>query len=255
MNGELKDVNEQSTNFLEFYHIAPKENRLPIEQSPVSREWMDNTVSGYSYRCLPMTYANRHGWCVRLTSDVEVIWDGSIGAEGTSIICGREQNGWRFTDNGTGNGVVTFHLNAIPRTPPDWNLWIIGAPNLVIPGASPLSGVVESDWMFSAPTMNWKITEANKLVRFKKGDPVIFFFPIHKSVLETFEVRHLTMQDFEEMNKNFLEHCMWREEVDKSGGPVFGKMYLKGINPDGKEPNFPHTHKTKLHLQAPKYED
>lgn len=250
-NGELRDVQESTNNFLEFYHIAPKENRLPIEQSSVDREWMDNTVDGYSYRCLPMTYASRHGWCVRLVSDVEVIWDGSVVAEGTQIICGREQNGWRFSDNGTGNGVVTFHLNAIPRTPPDWNLWIIGAPNLVIPGASPLSGVVESDWMFSAPTMNWKITDANRLITFKKGDPVIFFFPIHKSVLETFKVKHLTMQDFEEMNRNYVEHCEWRQSTEAKGEAVFGKMYLKGINPDGSKPSFPHTHKTKLKLHAP----
>ena len=244
-------MQELQNNFLEFYHIPPREHRLPIEQAPVLRQWMDDTIDGYSYRCLPMTYASRHGWCVRLVDDVEVMWNGSVAPEGTTIICGKEQNGWRFTDNGTGNGVVTFHLNAIPRTPPDWNLWIVGAPNLVIPGASPLSGIVESDWMFSAPTMNWKITDANRLITFKKGDPVIFFFPIHKSVLETFKVKHLTMQDFEEMNKNYEEHCRWRQSTEAKGEAVFGKMYLKGINPDGSKPSFPHTHKTKLKLHAP----
>lgn len=244
-------MQETQDNFLEFYHITPREHRLPIEQAPVTRQWMDETVDGYSYRCLPMTYASRHGWCVRLVDDVEVMWNGSIAPEGTTIICGREQNGWRFADNGTGNGVVTFHLNAIPRTPPDWSLWIIGAPNLVIPGASPLSGIVESDWMFSAPTMNWKITAVDTLVRFKKGDPVIFFFPIHKTVLETFKVKHLTMQDFEEMNRNFIEHCQWREQTEKEGKAVFGKMYLRGINPDGNKPSVPHKHKTKLHLHTP----
>lgn len=242
---------DSTDNFLEFYHIVPREHRLPIEQSPVPREWMDQTVDGYSYRCLPMTYASRHGWCVRLVDDVEVVWDGSTHANGVSIICGREQNGWRFTDNGTGNGVVTFHLNAIPRTPPDWNLWIIGAPNLVIPGASPLSGVVESDWMFSGPTMNWKITEVNKVVKFRKGDPVIFFFPVHKTVLETFKVKHLEITDMPEMVKNYEEHCRWRQDKDAKGEAVFGKMYLKGTNPDGKKPETPHNHKTKLHLHSP----
>lgn len=238
-------------NFLEFYHIVPRENRLAIEQSPVPRQWMDDTAMGYAYRCLPMTYASRHGWCVRLTSDVEVMWNGDTGPQGTSIICGKEQNGWRVVDNGTGNGVVTFHLNAIPRTSPDWNLWIIGAPNLVIPGASPLSGVIESDWMFSSPTMNWKITEVNKLVTFKKGDPVIFFFPVHKTVLETFRLKHLDIEDSPEMQKNFLEHSQWRAEKDQKGEGVFGKMYLKGTNPDGKKPETPHNHKTKLHLHSP----
>lgn len=242
---------EPSDNFLEFYHIAPKEHRLPIEQAPVPREWMDNTVDGYSYRCLPMTYASRHGWCARLTEDVEVVWNGSVYANGTSIICGREQNGWRVVDNGTGNGVVTFHLNAIPRTSPDWNLWIIGAPNLVIPGAAPLSGVIESDWMFSSPTMNWKITEVDKLVTFKKGDPVIFFFPVHKTVLETFKLKHLNIEDSPEMKRHFMEHAQWRADKHQKGEPVFGKKYLRGTNPDGSKPEVPYNHKTKLHLHSP----
>jgi hypothetical protein len=145
-------MKDAPSNYINFYHIAPVENRLPIEQAPSDREWMTNTDGGYAYRCLPMSYANRHGWCVRLQSDVEVIWDGGIGAESLQIICGREQNGFRMADNGTGNGIVTFHLNAIPRTSEDWNLWVMGAPNLVVPGASPLSGIVESDWVFGAPT-------------------------------------------------------------------------------------------------------
>lgn len=238
-------------NFLEFYHIAPRENRLPIEQSPVPRQWMDDTSIGYAYRCLPMTYASRHGWCVRLDSDVEVMWGGDSAPDSTTIICGREQNGWRMADNGTGNGVVTFHLNAIPRTSPDWNLLIIGAPNLVIPGAAPLSGVVESDWMFSTPTMNWKITEVNKLVTFKKGDPVIFFFPIHKTMLETFKLKHLDLNDFPEMKSHFVEHSQWRAEKARKGEGVFGKSYLRGTNPNGEKPTFPHNHKTRLHLHAP----
>ena len=239
---------EADRYFLDFYHISPKENRLQIEQTPVNREWMDQTPMGYAYRCLPMSYANRHGWCVRLTQDVEVIWDGSTGASGTTIICGREQNGFRMADNGTGNGIVTFHLNAIPRTSSDFNIWIMGAPNLVIPGASPLSGIVESDWVFGSPTSNWKLTEPNKIVTFKKGDPVIFFIPIHKSELEQFKINHYEIYDNQEINKHFLDHAKWREETESNGGEVFGKMYRKGIRADGTKPTENYVHKTKLNL-------
>jgi Family of unknown function (DUF6065) len=226
----------------------PEENRMKIEQSPVSREWMDKTSMGYSYRCLPMTYANRHGWCFKLTQDVEVIWGGDQHKESTTIICGSEQNGVRVADNGTGNGIVTFHINAIPRTPPDWNLWIMGAPNLVIPGASPLSGVVESDWMFSSPTSNWKITDPNRIITFKKGDPVFFFIPIHKTEMEEFKIENLSIDQDKEMSKHLEDHSNWRNSVEASGKGVFGKMYLKGIRADGTKPNWKHKHKTRLHL-------
>ncbi len=238
-------------SYIKFYHIYPDGERLPIEQSTVNRSWMDETAQSYSYRCLPMTYANRHGWCVRLTEDVEVIWDGNSAASGTTIIKGHDQGGKRMVDNGTGNGIVTFHLNAIPRTSPEWNLWIVGAPNLVIPGASPLSGVLESDWMFTSPTMNWKITSPNTLITFKKGDPVIFFVPVHKTELESFTLSHHSLTDDPEMQRHYDEHNAWRKAKDAAGEAVFGKMYLRGKRSDGTVPDFPHNHKAKLNLHCP----
>jgi hypothetical protein len=234
---------------LKFYHLYAKGQRMKIEQAPVDRLWMDETAMGYAYRCLPMTYANRHGWCIRLTEDVEVTWHGENQADSTEIHTGRTQNGVRFADNGTGNGVVTFHFNAIPRTSKDWNLWIMGAPNLVVPGASALSGVIESDWMFSSPTSNWKLTDPERKVVFRAGDPVIFFVPVHKTELEEFTMTHHSISDDEDMARHFNEHYAWRMKAE-SEGTVFGKMYLKGINPDGSKPAMEHNHKTRLHLNA-----
>lgn len=238
--------------YIKWYHLLPKGERLPIEQSPVSRQWMDDTVSGYAYRCLPMTYANRHGWAVRAPYDVEAVWDGGITAESMKIICGRyTEHGAIFADNGTGNGILTFHINAIPRTSPEYSLWILPAPNLVIPGASPLSGVVESDWMFSSPTMNWKFTEPGKIVKFKKGDPVIFFVPIHKTYLEEFEIEHTHISEDPEMQRRMAEHVTWRRETEAAGKGVFGKHYMRGQNPDGSTPTWEHNHKTRLLLNEP----
>ena len=253
MSGELNDMSDSISNYIKFYHVSPKDARLPIVQAPATREWMDDTVGGYAYRCLPMAYANRHGWAVCLERDVEVIWYGEINPESTVIVCGREQKGFRMADNGTGNGIVTFHLNAIVRTHPDWNLWIMGAPNLVIPGASALSGVVSTDWAFTSPTSNWKLTEPGKLVTFKAGDPVIFFIPIHKTELETFKVENLEIGDDAEIFRHFKEHSEWRQKMDSQGMEANGKMYRRGVRPDGTTPDFPYNHKTKLTLDA--YQD
>lgn len=234
---------------IKWYHLLPKGQRLPIEQAPVSRQWMDETSGGYAYRCLPMTYASRHGWCVRAPYDVEAVWDGGRSPDSMSIICGRyTEHGNIFADNGTGNGILTFHISAIPRTSPDYSLWILPAPNLVIPGASPLSGIVESDWMFSSPTMNWKFTEPNKLVTFKKGDPVFFFIPIHKTYLEDFKIEHADISEDPEMRRHFAEHIAWRNEQKALGNPIFGRSYIRGQNPDGSTPQWEHNHKTRLLL-------
>jgi len=238
--------------YIKWYHLMPKGQRLEIVQSPVSRQWMDDTAMGYAYRCLPMTYASRHGWAVRAPYDVEAVWSGGTDAGSLEIICGRyTEHGAIFADNGTGNGILTFHINAIPRTNSDYSLWILPAPNLVIPGASPLSGIVESDWMFSSPTMNWKFTEPGKVVTFKKGDPVFFFVPVHKTYLEEFKIEHLNMSEDPEMKRHFMEHIAWRNKLSKEGGEVFGKNYIRGQNPDGSTPSWEHNHKTKLTLDEP----
>lgn len=235
--------------YIKWHHLMPKGQRLEIEQSPVNRKWMDDTAMGYAYRCLPMTYASRHGWAVRAPSDVEVIWEGGDAAENTKIICGRyTEHGAVFADNGTGNGIVTFHINAIPRTPPEYSLWLMGGPNLVIPGASPLSGIVESDWTFASPTMNWKLTEPSRLVTFRKGDPVFFFVPIHKTYLEEFELQHADINDDPGILNRLNEHIAYRQETEAKGEAVFGKKYMRGQNPDGSTPDWEHLHMTRLVL-------
>lgn len=236
---------------IKFYHLYAEGSRMKIEQAPVDREWMDNTNLQYAYRCLPMTYANRHGWCIRLQEDVEVIWDEEGTSSKANILSGRMQNNTIFADNGTGNGIVTFHFNAVPRTSKDWNLWIMGAPNLVIPGAAPLSGVVESDWMFSSPTANWKITVKNQKVTFRKGDPVIFFVPVHKTELEQFELENCSIDDDEEIKKHLYEFNAWRGELKKENKSAFGKAYIRGERVDGSKPEWEHNHKTRLHLNEP----
>lgn len=229
--------------------MLPKGERLNFVQPSVKRQWMDETVLGYSYRCLPMTYASRHGWAVEAPEDIRVTWDGGIYPESTNIISGRfTEHGHVFADNGTGNGIVTFHINAIPRTGPDWNLWIMPAPNLVIPGASPLGAVIESDWMFTSPTMNWKLTVTDQEVVFKKGDPVFFFVPVHKTFLEGVEIEHDSLENNQELKKHFEDHIKWRSETEQNGDAVFGKMYMRGEYPDGSEPKCPYNHKTRLIL-------
>lgn len=244
--------NNRTNTYIKFYHMIQSGFRLPIEQSPVDRQWMDETMDGYAYRCLPMTYASQHGWAIRAPYDVEVVWDGGIYPDSTKIICGRYAPGGQvFADNGTGNGIVTFHMNVIPRTSPEWSLWMLPPPNLVIPGASPLSGIIESDWTFASPTMNWKLTDPGRTVIFKKGDPVIFFIPIHKTYLEDFVIEHLDINDDVGISSRLNDHIQWRIETESKGLAVFGKKYMRGQNPDGSKPDWPHIHKTKLRLHKP----
>lgn len=239
--------------YINWYHRAPKGKRFEIVQSPVNRQWMDDTSMGYAYRCLPMTFASQHGWAIKAPSDVQAIWGGEDSPESMVIICGRyTDTGEVFADNGTGNGILTFHVNAVPRTPPGWSLWIMPAPNLVIPGASPLSAIIETDWSPSSPTMNWKFTDPGRLVTFKKGDPVFFFVPVHKTMIEEFKMEHFGIEEDPEIQNALVKFENFRSEKQSKGEEVFGKHYIRGQLHDGTTPTWPHSHITKTHLHVKK---
>jgi hypothetical protein len=240
--------------YINWYHINPKGERLDIVQSPVNRQWMDDTAKGYAYRCLPMTFASQYGWAVKAPYDVQAVWDGTAEASGMKIICGRyTETNHIFADNGTGNGILTFHINAIPRTPPGWGIWIMPAPNLVIPGAQPLSAIIETDWSPSSPTMNWKFTDPGRLVTFKKGDPVFFFVPVNKTMIEEFSMQHFGIEDYPEIKGPLAKFINFREDKKTKKEDVFGKHYMRGQLHDGSTPNWEHTHitKTKLYVEDP----
>lgn len=235
--------------YIKWYHISPKGQRLDIVQSPINRQWMDDTTKGYAYRCLPMTFASQHGWALLAPHDVQAIWEGEDHADSMTIICGRyTDHDTVFADNGTGNGILTFHINAVPRTPPGWNLWIMPAPNLVVPGASPLSAIIETDWSPSSPTMNWKFTDPGRLVTFRKGDPVFFFVPVHKTMIQEFAMEHYSIDDDPNVLKPLREFERFR--ADTAGGEVFGRHYIKGKLHDNSTPSWPHEHITKTKLSV-----
>ena len=83
-----------------------------------------------------------------------------------------------------GQGMLTFHIEGIFRTPPGWNLWIGGSPNQAKDGIAPLTGVVETDWSPFTFTMNWRFTRPDHWVRFEAREPICFFFPVQRALLE-----------------------------------------------------------------------
>src|SRR6185369_3296617 len=74
-----------------------------------------------------------------------------------------------FVESHFGSGIVTFNPLLIFRTPPGYDLWIGGTPNEAKDGISPLTAMVETDWMPFTFSMNWRFTRKNQWVRFSKG--------------------------------------------------------------------------------------
>lgn len=221
-----------------FFDIVP---------ATVGREWMDKTPERFAYRCLPLTMANTLGWTIRTKFPFMVYWDGTDHLNGitvafpdsdsTDIPHLKKRIGSHF-----GSGIITFNVPWHFRTSRGHNLLVTGPFNQYKHGISPLTGVVETDWLPFTFTMNWKFTEAMQMIRFDAGDVICQFFPYPRGYPEKFTA----LSDQLASNSGiFSEYKKWgnsRNEFNKrlkdphdSGVTLkdWQKNYFRGEHKDG----------------------
>ena len=220
------------------------------------RDWMQ--IHTHLYRCLPMTIANQNGWVIESPCNISAIWFGGLDPK-TSM------HFWVDKEYNVPNpwvkchflgGIITFEFNFIIKTTEKTNLLVRGAPNFFIDGLHPLEGLVETDWLSYTFTMNWKVTQPNKLVTFKKGDPICFLQPIPHNYSETFDFTIDHMENNPELKEKSFA---WGEdrtkfhEARKLGIETrkWQKDYFNGRDVLTKEVHPEDTHATKLNLVDP----
>ena len=180
--------NIERPNKITFYRVS-KNKPIPgwnVHAASPKRDWME--IHTHMYRCLPITIANQNGWVIECPCDISAIWFGGLDPKTSMHFwVDKEYNipkPWvkcHFL-----GGIITFEFDFIIKTTEKTNLLVRGAPNFFIDGLHPLEGLVETDWLSFSFTMNWKVTQPNKLVTFKKGDPICFIQPVPHNYSETF---------------------------------------------------------------------
>ena len=174
---------------------------LELRPSEKNRQWMDDTNEHFANRCLPLTIANQHGWDILCSHDIQATWNGSA-ATNAITISHMEGTGAPPASSHFGYGVLTFSMPFIFRTPPGWSLMVRGPTNRPKHGISPLDGIMESDWIESTFTMNWKFTKPGS-VRFERGEPIAMLIPLLRGAVENFEPEILPIASDPELKKNF----------------------------------------------------
>ncbi|MFI4934573.1 MAG: DUF6065 family protein [Caulobacterales bacterium] len=226
-----------------------------IRPAPSTREWMDQTVNSFAYRCLPLNIANSHGWEILAPCAFDAIWDGRDNAEAIRF---RGPPGAQLHQHPVsifGHGVMTFHVEAVFRTPPGWNLWIGGSPNRPKDGIAPLNGVMETDWTPFTFTMNWRFTRPNHWVRFDAFEPMCMVFPVQRGALEHFQPRFEPMPDDPALMSAYTDWSQSRDEFQKrmkreqpaNVSETWQKHYYRGTDLKGKV--YIDDHRTKLRLR------
>ena len=141
------------------------------------------------------------------------------------------------------------------RTSPGWNLWIGGSPNQPKDGIFPLTGVVETDWAPFTFTMNWRFTRTNHWIRFDAGEPICFFFPVKRGVLDNIKPRMEPIESESGLLDRFQSWSRGRDTFvsrvasDPPSAPAdaWQKHYYRGV--DMSETEQIPDHETRLRLK------
>ena len=213
-----------------------------IRPAEATREWMTATPEAFAYRCLPLDIANAHGWEVLSPCTFEARWWGGSGTEQVEIRLAPGSKADMAPVSLFGQGVLTFHIAGLFRTPPGWNLWVGGAPNRPKDWVYPLTGIVETDWAPYTFTMNWQFTRRYRWVRFEAGEPICFFFPVPRGYLDQIKPRFVPMEDAPEVLEQFQAwsrsrdefHARMARETPQSGSEKWQKQYYRGIDAAGR---------------------
>jgi hypothetical protein len=234
------------------YEVHPPSG-MSLATAPVGRDWMDKTDRRYAYRCLPMLLANTNGWFIRNPIDFSVLWNGGGKQEDLVINFPNSQVDTRVASH-FGNGVLTFTIPYLFRTPKSINLWVHGPANCPKDGIHALEGIVESDWFTGAFTMNWKVTRPGHAIKFVQDEPICMITPVARGlseqlvpVLECLDKNDQMRVDYESWRKkraDFLEQLSGDDIEAVQRG--WEKDYYKGLNKAGQA--FPE-HQTQITLK------
>lgn len=162
---------------------------MPLVPAGRSREWMDALPERYANRCLPLRIANEAGWWILCSRSFSVMWDGGEHQSSLKVDYGNGEDPRTTGPAGShfGGGILTFIVPYLFRTTAGCNLLVRGPANMPKHGASPLEGLVETDWAPYTATMNWQITAIDEPVTFEKDEPICQIVPQRRGELEEFE--------------------------------------------------------------------
>jgi len=220
-----------------FCYLHPGWKPL-IRPASATRAWMDATPEAFAYRCLPLNIANAHGWEILNPVAFQAYWRG--GTSTSDVILRLPPDAPRdiMPVSLFGQGVLTFHIFGIFRTPPHWNLWVGGSPNSPKDGIFPLTGIIETDWAPYTFTMNWRFTRPRHWVRFEANEPICFVFPIQRGYLDGIEPKYAAMESNPELLQQFKAWSAARDAFQASvakappaaGTDRWQKRYYRGID-------------------------
>jgi hypothetical protein len=229
-----------------------------ITQASSKRDWMDKDGQKYAYNCIPMIAANQAGYWIVYNNETEIFWNGGPNTKDVKIIHRDQKDEFNTCSSHFTVGIVTFIFPIIFKTPPGWGLWISGCPNYPINGLHALEAIVETNWSPFTFTMNFKITEPNKLITIKKNTPICRVMPYPLNLNEKTQIQFKKLDANKELKKTHKEWSYSRTKLNEAFKKGETKkrqfVYKDGVNIKGENISEGH-HKLNYKFKEIKNED
>jgi hypothetical protein len=197
---------------------------------------------GWPTRCLPMLIANQSGWELRNLCGFSATWVAEKNGVDVMITPDKRDTGHLLPLSHFGNGILTWNLPFLFRTPPGYNLLVRGPANYPKDGVCALEGIVETDWASANFSMSWKLTRKHMPVRFEVDE----FAP---------ELRRIESdEDLQRKHEFFLRSRDAAKQIEQVARVAEGEQvewqgdYTRGRHTDG-EPGTP-DHQTRRRLRS-----
>ena len=221
------------------------------------RAWMESFLGRHPYRCLPLTIANSTGWELLCPMAFTAEWNGGVNQEDIRLTPDRPHPEFHdFVKSHFSHGVMTMHPGYLFRTPAGWDLIAQGPPNWPKDGLSPLTGLVETDWLPFPFTMNWIFTRPGK-VRFEKDEPFCFISLTPHRVMDTVQPVQRAIANNVELNEQYLawnrqretfNTRIWRRDPE-AVREAWQRFYFRGELPEDAQGGGPVDHVNKRRLK------
>ena len=194
------------------------------------RDWFTQ----HFYKCLPLSIGNMQGFVFSLPYDFSILWNGGNDKKDIVIKFAEnyKENEEIYPNSEFGHGIVTIHYPLTFKTPPGINLMTMAPPNFLLPGLTPMVGVVESDNLRFTFTLNIKMDFSNVEYIIKKNTPLVGMIPIPRYFCDSFELKSaydIFNKDVVEKEREVVfEHGNKREKNNQKKEYVSDKIYYLG---------------------------
>jgi Family of unknown function (DUF6065) len=202
-----------------------------LQQTKITRDWMDETTKKHAYRCYPVSVANSLGWSLSYDMDISFIWDGvsDTTPDHVTVLSGIE-----VCSTGRANATISFDTGIIFKTDPNVTLVSIAPPNYFIEGAQAFTSVISTSFFNDVFPCAWKITKPDTVITIPAGTPVATILPVSLGALSEVDMSLHSGADYLKANPTFYTD---RGERSKEFAAIVQKGEWPGFYRDAVDHN------------------